>query len=243
MSSTHDTFVYRLEGSRHFYKMIRIKINLSSVTHYIVGMEEYHFIKKRSNKGVFPLDTRVRMSKSRLGENNPNYGNKLSDEARHKLSLIRSGEKNPFYGKTHTDDTRKRISESHAGRKQTPEWKRKRARSGEQNGFWKGGISFEPYCRKFNDEFKERVRAFFGERCVVCGKTREDNTPNKRRLLVHHVNYDKMVCCNDVKPLFVCLCLSCHSRTNSNRGYWEEYFTKLINEKYNGECYFPSTSP
>jgi hypothetical protein len=42
-----------------------------------------------------------------------------------------------------------------------------------------------------------------------------------------------------IKPLFVPVCPNvCHSKTNHNRGYWEERFTNLIEQKYNGKCYF-----
>jgi hypothetical protein len=107
---------------------------------------------------------------------------------------------------------------------------------GAETGNWRGGISFEPYCPKFNEEFKERVRAFFGYECVECHKTTEENG---RALSVHHVNYDKMMCCNDVKPLFVSVCVSHNAKANGNREYWENHFTELINEKYGGICYLP----
>lgn len=107
---------------------------------------------------------------------------------------------------------------------------------GEKHHNWKGGISYEPYCVLFNDEFKLRVRQFFGNTCVECGKTREEEGIN---MCVHHVNFDKETCCNDTKPLFVTLCKSCHSKTNFDREYWEEKYTRLINEEYNGQCYMP----
>ena len=107
-------------------------------------------------------------------------------------------------------------------------------RKGENHPSWKGGISFEPYCIKFNNEFKERVRNFFGRQCIECQKTEEEN---KRKLDVHHVNYDKMVCCNEIKPLFVALCRSHNVMANNNRNYWQEHFTRIINEKYEGKCY------
>ena len=68
-----------------------------------------------------------------------------------------------------------------------------------------------------------------------CGKTIQENG---KRLTVHHVNYDKMMCCNDVKPLFASICGSCNSKANGDRQYWEEYYTKIINDKYGGKCYF-----
>jgi hypothetical protein len=99
---------------------------------------------------------------------------------------------------------------------------------------WKGGISFEPYCPKFNNQFKERVRTFWGRKCGICGIL-ENNT--KRKLLVHHVNYEKMVCCNDIPPLFMALCHSCHSKTNSNRNQWESILTAYIMIYYDGNSY------
>ena len=109
------------------------------------------------------------------------------------------------------------------------------AQRGENSPNWKGGISFEPYCILFNNEFKERVRAFFDNKCALCGKTKEENG---RSLCIHHVNYDKKTCCNDSERLFVPLCGSCHSKTNNNREYWEEYFKDLIKNEYGGKCYY-----
>ena len=105
---------------------------------------------------------------------------------------------------------------------------------GERSPAWKGGISFEPYCILFNKEFKERVRAFWGNKCPVCGKTGEESGT---ALCVHHVGYDKDVCCNDNERLFVPLCPSCHGKTNANREMWEEYFTYIIGI-HGGKCYY-----
>ena len=105
---------------------------------------------------------------------------------------------------------------------------------GERSPLWKGGVSFEPYCILFNKEFKERVRAFWGNKCPVCGKTGEESG---KALCVHHVGYDKEVCCNDNERLFVPLCRSCHSKTNYNREEWEEYFTHMISI-HGGKCYY-----
>ena len=57
------------------------------------------------------------------------------------------------------------------------------------------------------------------------------------KLDVHHVNFDKQSCCNDTIPLFVSLCRSCHMKTSFNRDYWQDHFTEMINEQYNGRCY------
>lgn len=98
--------------------------------------------------------------------------------------------------------------------------------SGEKAPNWQGGISFFPYCEKFNDDFRERVRAFFGRKCFLCGKMEDENGES---LSVHHVNYNKQACCEgeDIPEdrLFVPLCRSCHSRTSGgDREEWRLFF-------------------
>jgi len=168
--------------------------------------------------------TRHKMSEAAKG-NTRCFGRCCSDETRDKMRLA-------LTGKHASKETREKQSQAHLGKCHSEEWCKKTR--GEKNGRWRGGVSFEPYCQKFNRGFKERVREFFNYRCVVCGKTREEVG---RALAVHHVNYDKMVCCNGVKPLFVVLCQSHNAYANNDRPYWEQYFTAIINEKYGGLCY------
>lgn len=111
---------------------------------------------------------------------------------------------------------------------------RMKALTGESAQNWQGGISWEPYCEKFDENLKERVREYFGRCCYVCGIGESELG---QKLDVHHVNYDKMLCCNDVKPLFVPLCKKCHGKTHGNREYWEEFFTISLNYLTDGECF------
>ena len=90
---------------------------------------------------------------------------------------------------------------------------------GENCPAWKGGISFEPYCPKFNDAFKESIREKFGRVCFLCPTTEEENG---EKLSVHHVNYNKDCLCGELECEFVPLCRPCHSKTGSNRHYWEK---------------------
>jgi len=91
--------------------------------------------------------------------------------------------------------------------------------SGENCRFWKGGISFEPYCPKFSEKFREGVREKFGRVCFLCPTTEEENG---RKLSVHHVSYHKDCLCDDSDCEFVPLCMRCHTKTNFNRDYWEQ---------------------
>ena len=120
-------------------------------------------------------------------------------------------------------------------------------RVGPLNPAWQGGISFEPYCPKFNAEFKERVRAFFDYECLICGKPQAENigiTDGKHHLLgVHHVSYNKETCCDDSIPMFAPTCLRCHGRTNGrkdgNRERWQYMLSYIIQEVYDGRSYLP----
>lgn len=110
-------------------------------------------------------------------------------------------------------------------------------KTGEKNSNWKGGTSFGEYCEKFNVEFKERVRAYYGYTCLICGIKESEM---KENLTVHHVMHNKDACCSNSPKLFATVCRACHNKTNGKyiKYGWEEYFIKLINEKYGGKCYY-----
>ena len=112
---------------------------------------------------------------------------------------------------------KKAISNGHIG-KHVGEKNAMFGRTGDKSPRWLGGISYLPYCEKFDDDFKESVREKFDRTCFLCPTTEEQNG---RKLSVHHVNYDKECMCNDVACEFVPLCLKCHGKTGNNRSYWE----------------------
>ena len=111
----------------------------------------------------------------------------------------------------------------------------KEIHSKENSHFWKGGISFEPYCLKFNDDLKRRVRYFYNYECLICGKSQKENN---KALSVHHVEYDKMSCCNDKPVQFAALCTSCHAKTGHNRKQWEAMIHIIIDYLYDGKSYY-----
>lgn len=104
--------------------------------------------------------------------------------------------------------------------------------SGENSPHWKGGLSFEPYCSKFNNEFKEYIRDKFGRVCFLCPTTEAENG---QRLSVHHVNYNKDCGCDDDETCqFVPLCVGCNSKVNINRKMWEKKIKDKMQNKLNG---------
>lgn len=166
--------------------------------------------------------TRKQMSISHTGLLQP-------EKVRQKISKSQFGVNNSFYGRVHSDYNKQKWSEEKTG-DGNPMF----GKNGKNSPNWKGGVSFDPYCYKFNNNFKERVREYFNRHCFICNKREEDLG---YKLDIHHVNYDKMTCCNDIKPLFVPLCRSCHMKTNGDREYWEEFFTVSLEFLTNGECY------
>ncbi len=85
--------------------------------------------------------------------------------------------------------------------------------SGENNSSWKGGVSFLPYCEKFNDTKKEEIRNQYNRKCYICKKDEKNNVTKNgkiRKLSVHHMDEDKEQGCNGKKWKPIPLCLHCH---------------------------------
>ena len=131
-------------------------------------------------------------------------------------------------GKHLSDKHKKKLSEASKGRVLSKESRKKigDAQRGEKHHRWKGGVSFEPYCHKFNNKFKEMIRDKFDRVCFLCGKTEEDNNI---KLSVHHVQYNKNCGCDDsIACDYVPLCNSCHAKTSNGD---REYYESLIQNK------------
>lgn len=176
---------------------------------------------------------RKHSDKSKIKMSESSMGHFVSIETRKRMSKKRKGNNHYLYGKYQMEETKQKIALSKTGTHHSKETILKM--SGENNHNWNNGSSFEPYCNKFNENLKQRVRYFFGNVCFLCGKTQEEN---RQKLSVHHVNYDKMICCNDVEPLFVPLCHICHSKTGNKRMDYESYFEKRLNDEYNSKCFY-----
>jgi hypothetical protein len=196
------------------------------------------------------------------GETNPFYGKTHSEETRKKIkdwnklhidekSKKMSGKNNPmfgigvdhpWFGKTHSMETRIKLSMSHQGINNVEHW----------NGFSKE----QKYCEKWNENLRQRIRLYFGNKSTLSGKTKEDN--NGRNLSCHHVYYQKKACCewdNDVNGYyaiidgekyyingdpnkFVLLTTSENTLVNKNKLYYIKLFENLIQNNYNNKCYY-----
>lgn len=163
-------------------------------------------------------ETRKKMAEARKGK-------PLSKEIREKISLLKKGYR-------HTEGAKKRISEGTKKAMSNPSIRKKIKKtqfkkgqfSGEKHPNWNGGASFKPYCYKFNDELKEKIRERDNRTCQLCGAKE-----NGRKLSVHHVHYDKIDC----EPDLISLCGKCSSKVNFNRDYYENLFMQILKAK----CY------
>jgi hypothetical protein len=189
-----------------------------------------------SMKEKYPSEeARKRMSDTHKGKKHPMFGKHYSEKIRKNMSEAQKG-------KHHSEETRERLSIVNRGKHLSEATRRKisDATKGKNNPSWKGGISFEPYCIKFDKKFKQYIRDKFDNICFLCGKTEEKNG---EKLSVHHVNYSKLCGCaeteedkktDDNECQFVPLCRSCHSKVHSDRDYWEIYFKKKLRNTLNG---------
>lgn len=106
--------------------------------------------------------------------------------------------------------------------------------SGPNHPNWHGGISRLPYCWKWTQELKERIRAFFDYQCLICNKTIKENG---RELDCHHVYDNKQICCDDSIPMFAALCQSHHMKMCRDNEGWTYMLSYIIHEIYGGKSY------
>jgi len=166
--------------------------------------------------------------------NQTQLGRKHTEEARQKMSKANIGRAVWNKGRPWSEDTREKLSKSHIGQEPWNKGKSdvyseytllvmSEAKRGNKSPGWKGGISFEPYCEKFNEALKESVRIKFNRTCYLCPTTESETT---KKLSIHHNDYNKMQGCGKRPWNLIPLCAKCHPKTNHNRWYW---FSLLYN--------------
>jgi len=175
----------------------------------------YSFLRKHGRHAVLRIimvTVEMKRSRTMIGENAPFFGKTHTEAAKAKISAARIerlkdpenhpmfgkfGKDNPNYGKTHTARTKA---------------KQRAALIGKNSPHWQGGKSFEPYCSRFNEPFKEQIRNRDNRICVLCGKS---EIQNGQRLSVHHIDADKMQGCNGKRWHLCALCRSCNSKSDT----------------------------
>lgn len=202
----------------------------------------YHHLRVQS------VETRRRISNSKIGTSPWNKGRQLSTNHRRRLSESHSklvGELNSFHGKkhtvstklkladfarsrtgwTHSEESKLRISDSHRGMVASDGSRRKMslAKKGDRHPNWKGGISKLPYPFQFQEVRKEILKRD-GNRCM---NNRCSQTTN--RLCVHHIDYDKT---NLRSNNLVTVCIACNSAANYGRSNWFSHFQQILGAEY-----------
>ena len=124
-----------------------------------------------------------------------------------------SGKNNPWYDKkgSHNPAYKKEVRNKIA-----------KTKIGDKNPAWNGGTSYNKYCEVFRvKSFREIIFERDGYICQspLCNK-------KTNRICLHHINYDKKEC--SLSNL-ITLCISCNSRANTNRGYWEKFYINIVN--------------
>jgi hypothetical protein len=209
-------------------------------------------------KEIIKMMSEVRKGKN-MGKKNPFYGKLHSEETKLKMKqiwivrkkLFQEGEIIPWAkGKKHSEETKLKISKANKGkllgdnnpfrkliqgpRREELIRKNKEGHADfklEKHPCWLGGKSFEPYCPKFNKEFKSIIKLRDNYCCLNCGMSEQTHIILKgKRMTVHHIDYDKKNTC-----LQNCctLCNHCNIKANINREQWTLFFQEKLTNKYN----------
>ena len=157
---------------------------------------------------------------NRLGDKNPSYRGGIREHI-YTCSYC----KKEFIKEGHFARTEYKfcsLSCSSKGVKRTNEWYENLSNSLKKR-YRKEGLKESKY-RKFTRKLKEEIRKRDDFKCQECGVPELELG---RKLDVHHIDYNKK---NYLSSNLICLCNSCHTKTNFNRKQWSKYYSKLVKE-------------
>jgi len=181
----------------------RIRLSHIGMTHSVVSKNKIRAFRKgkcfltdeQKKKIGKKLEGRVPWNKGLPKEQHPMYGRKQSPES------IEKNRRSNLGKHKHSEKTIQIISE---------------ANRMEKNSHWMGGKSFEPYNTDWTKCLKKNIRKRDRYCCGICGKPESNEAHD-----VHHKDYNKKNC--SLENL-ITLCNVCHSKTNTHREYWRQYF-------------------
>lgn len=159
----------RSEGNHH--KLLHRLIFEDFYKYIPDGFVVHHIDENKTNNCIMNLQLlhkseHLRKHKSdykhhmfgKIGENNPNYGRKHSDETRAKISEANKGKHHSVEtrkkmsesrkGKVHSVETRKKISESHKGKKLSNIHKYQISNSMNTTGYYRVSKYYDKNCKQ-----------------------------------------------------------------------------------------------
>ncbi len=89
--------------------------------------------------------------------------------------------------------------------------------TGDNNPQWVGGHT-KIYGAEWTRGLRKSIRGRDNYKCQICGCEGID---------VHHIDYDKF---NNLPSNLITLCHSCHTKTNTERDWWEKHFVGKLEE-------------
>ena len=181
--------------------------------------EEHKRKLKIARKGKKPsLGKRWKLSEEiRRKMSLSSRGKPKAEEHKRKLSLALKGKKRPPFSKEWRENLSKALIGKSKGKENALKSieKIRKSLSGDKNPSWLGGKSFEPYSLDWKETLKRAIRERDNYICQLC---------SQYGFFTHHIDYNKKNCNTDN---LITLCNSCHSKTNFNREYYKNYFTKI----------------
>lgn len=133
-----------------------------------------------------------------------------------------SGENHPNYGKVQSEESNVKRSVALIGRVFSKETIGKK--SGENHWNFKNWASRKPYCQNWTNEIRERIRDLCNRVCNICGKSTFQNIDKNGkwigRLVVDHLDENKMQGCDNWEWRLTTLCHSCHSKMINKQSHF-----------------------
>jgi 5-methylcytosine-specific restriction endonuclease McrA len=180
-----------------------------------------------------PKERREKASRSLVGKNKGktawNKNKKADPLLIQRMVNTRKEKGNYSLTNEQKEQRRKTALDNHfgtwmTGRKRSKESidKQREKISGQKNYQWIEDRSILLYPKEFDRQFKDLIRKRDNYKCFLCNKKQEEQ---KSFLNVHHIDYDK----KNLNPKnLISLCRSCHSKTNTNRKWWIEFFNQKL---------------
>ena len=197
------------------------------------------------NKGktrIYSKETLEKMRLASMGRVPWNKGltNCYSEETLELLRLANKGQIAWNKGKTgykngpHTEKSKQKMSRAKMNHIVTEETRQKiRNNLIDWDFYNEYGCTRSQY--PYGSDWTPKLRKQIAERdnftCQMCHEILPD------KIATHHIDYDKN---NNESSNLIFLCKYCHGKTNTNRVFWEQYFTELQiargfgEEQYNG---------